>query len=189
SSSGRFRRKSPAKRFLSVLGLAMFGFYLVLGIIIIFWKDFPLQIEGVYRILFGLLLIVYSFIRFVRLWKSRSEYKKMLVERYIDRCCLIPFYILLIAVYAGCTGAPSSEENTILTGKVSILVDETFEPIAEDQVTVFQSSYKHTEIDLISKPENNVVADLLNGKAEIAILARLLSEEEMKPFEASKFRL
>jgi phosphate transport system substrate-binding protein len=112
----------------------------------------------------------------------------MLVERYIDRCCLIPFYILLIAVYAGCTGAPSSEENTILTGKVSILVDETFEPIAEDQVTVFQSSYKHTEIDLISKPENNVVADLLNGKAEIAILARLLSEEEMKPFEARKFR-
>lgn len=73
NSSGRFGRKSPAKRFLSVLGLAMFGFYLVLGVIIVFWKDFPLQIEGVYRILFGLLLIVYSFIRFVRLWKSRNE--------------------------------------------------------------------------------------------------------------------
>lgn len=65
------RQKSPTKRFLSVLGLAMFGFYLVLGLIIIFWKQFPIQLDSTYRVLFGLLLVVYSFFRFVRLWQNR----------------------------------------------------------------------------------------------------------------------
>lgn len=49
----------------------MFGFYLVLGLIIIFWKQFPIQLDSTYRVLFGLLLVVYSFFRFVRLWQNR----------------------------------------------------------------------------------------------------------------------
>lgn len=65
------RQKSPTKRFLSVLGLLMFGFYFALGLAIIFWKDFPLRLDQTYRILFGVLLVVYSFFRFVRLWKMR----------------------------------------------------------------------------------------------------------------------
>jgi len=71
------RQKSPAKRFLSILGLFMFGFYFVLGMIIIFWDDFPLTLDRTYRVLFGLLLIVYSFLRFARLWQNqRIERRK-----------------------------------------------------------------------------------------------------------------
>lgn len=65
------RQKSPTKRFLSVLGLFMFGFYFVLGMMIIFWKDFPLTLSPTVRTLFGILLVVYSFFRFVRLWQNR----------------------------------------------------------------------------------------------------------------------
>lgn len=65
------RQKSPAKRFLSLLGLFMFALYFVLGIIIIFWSDFPIEMDKTYRILFGILLIVYSFLRFARLWSNR----------------------------------------------------------------------------------------------------------------------
>ena len=60
-------QKSPAKRFLFILGLGMFALYFVLGIIIMFWKDFPMDLSPGYRIAFGILLIVYSFYRFVRL--------------------------------------------------------------------------------------------------------------------------
>lgn len=66
-------QKSPAKRFLFVLGLAMFAFYLGLGLFIIFWKDFPLTLTTTYRVLFGILLIVYSFFRFVRLLKNNAN--------------------------------------------------------------------------------------------------------------------
>ena len=36
-------QKSPAKRFLFILGLGMFTLYFVLGVIIMFWKDFPID--------------------------------------------------------------------------------------------------------------------------------------------------
>jgi uncharacterized membrane protein (DUF485 family) len=65
------RQKSPTKRFLSIIGLFMFSLYFILGLTIIFWKEFPIPLTNIYRILFGLLLIVYSFIRFMRLWKNR----------------------------------------------------------------------------------------------------------------------
>lgn len=64
------KQKSPAKRFLFILGLGMFTLYFILGIIIIFWEEFPIEMEMGYRIAFGVLLIAYSFIRFVRLLRS-----------------------------------------------------------------------------------------------------------------------
>src|SRR5690606_23465746 len=67
------RQKSPAKRFLSILGLFMFGLYFGLGLVIVFWKDFPIIMDDTYRILFGLVLIIYSFFRFARLWKNRVD--------------------------------------------------------------------------------------------------------------------
>jgi uncharacterized membrane protein (DUF485 family) len=63
-------QKSPSKRFLFVLGLVMFTLYFVLGLTVIFWKDFPMDLPMGYRIAFGVLLIVYSFIRFVRLLRN-----------------------------------------------------------------------------------------------------------------------
>ncbi|WP_395804557.1 hypothetical protein [Daejeonella sp.] len=65
-----FKQKSPAKRFLFILGLGMFALYFALGIAIVFWKDFPIDLSFEYRLAFATLLIVYSFIRFVRLLRS-----------------------------------------------------------------------------------------------------------------------
>jgi len=76
SKNSGIRQKSPAKRFLSILGLCMFGFYFVLGLVIIFWKDFPLALDKTFRTLFGLLLIIYSFLRFARLWQNQRIGRK-----------------------------------------------------------------------------------------------------------------
>lgn len=64
------QKKSPKQRFLLVIGILFFLVYLFLGIMVIFWKDFPLDMEFKYRIAFGLLLIVYAIIRFLRLLKD-----------------------------------------------------------------------------------------------------------------------
>ena len=68
-----FRKKSLKERFLFVIGMLFFLIYLVLGLIIIFWKKFPLTMSGNYRLAFGLLLIVYSFVRFIRFFNSNKE--------------------------------------------------------------------------------------------------------------------
>ncbi|SEB02140.1 hypothetical protein [Pedobacter hartonius] len=68
-----FKQKSPQQRFLFILGLVMFAMYLVLGVALIFWKDIPFDIKPTYRILFGVLLIVYAGIRFFRLINQKDN--------------------------------------------------------------------------------------------------------------------
>ena len=70
NNTKKFRQKSPTKRFLSILGLAMFAFYFILGVLVIFWNNLPIAIDPTYKNLFGILLIVYSFLRFARLWQN-----------------------------------------------------------------------------------------------------------------------
>ncbi|MDA9554990.1 hypothetical protein N9R54_02030 [Pelobium sp.] len=69
------RQKSPTKRFLLILGLVMFTIYFAIGIAIIFWDKFSklFGIEKGWKIAFGILLIVYSFIRFVRLINQQQH--------------------------------------------------------------------------------------------------------------------
>ncbi len=62
-------KKSPKERFLLIIGILFFLVYLVLGLIVIFWKEFPLNLQPGYRMAFGILLIVYAFIRFLRFFK------------------------------------------------------------------------------------------------------------------------
>lgn len=61
------KKKSLKERFLLVLGILFFLVYLILGLFIIFMKNFPLAIQSNYRIAFGILLIVYASIRFFRI--------------------------------------------------------------------------------------------------------------------------
>ncbi len=66
------KKKSPKERFLLVMGLLFFLVYLVLGLAVIFWTDLPLAMEFKYRIALGVLLIVYSIIRFQRFYNSNK---------------------------------------------------------------------------------------------------------------------
>jgi len=68
-----FQQKSPQQRFLFIFGLIVIGFYFVIGIGLIVWKDFPFDIERNYRILLGVLLIVYGVIRSSRLLTHKEE--------------------------------------------------------------------------------------------------------------------
>lgn len=66
------KKKSPKERFLLVIGILFFLVYLFMGLAIIFYDRLPLGMEMKYRIAFGVLLIVYALIRFIRLMKSEN---------------------------------------------------------------------------------------------------------------------
>jgi uncharacterized membrane protein (DUF485 family) len=68
-----FKQKSPQQRFLFILGLVMFAFYLVLGLTLILWADMPVDIERKYRIILGCILIIYGVIRFTRVLKQDND--------------------------------------------------------------------------------------------------------------------
>jgi uncharacterized membrane protein (DUF485 family) len=64
------KQKSPQQRFLFILGLAMMLLYVLLGILIIFYFEKlnldPEKFPEVYRVTFGIVLIIYAIIRFYR---------------------------------------------------------------------------------------------------------------------------
>jgi uncharacterized membrane protein (DUF485 family) len=66
-------KKSLKERFLLVIGLLFFLLYFILGLTIVFWDQFPLVMEPHYRIAFGVILIVYSFLRFLRFFNSNND--------------------------------------------------------------------------------------------------------------------
>jgi len=67
-----YQKKSLNERFLLFIGMLFFLIYLTLGLTIIFWDNLPLKMPFGYRIAFGALLIVYSFIRFVRFFNANK---------------------------------------------------------------------------------------------------------------------
>jgi phosphate transport system substrate-binding protein len=98
----------------------------------------------------------------------------------------IQIYLVAIVILfsISCTSAPSIDNETVVTGRTTMLVDETFEPIIEDQLMVFESSYKNVDITLINAPENRVFHLLLSDSAKIAIVSRQLTENETDFFKS-----
>jgi cytochrome c biogenesis protein CcdA len=72
-SIDNFQKKSLKERFLFVIGMLVFFAYFILGLIFILWKSMPIAMQSEYRIAFGVLLIVYSFIRFFRIFNANNE--------------------------------------------------------------------------------------------------------------------
>ena len=83
--------------------------------------------------------------------------------------------------------ANSKDHETIIKGKVSILVDETLLPIIESQVEVFQSQYNAT-ITLVPKSETEIALLLSEDKNRLAIMSRELTTSEAAIFTNLKIK-
>lgn len=64
-------QKSLNGRFLFVVGILFLLIYFALGLAVIFWREFPIEMPQLYRNIFGALIIVYASIRFGRLIRNR----------------------------------------------------------------------------------------------------------------------
>ena len=78
-----------------------------------------------------------------------------------------------------------NNEESILKGSTTILVDETLTPVIEDQVAIFESKYD-AKIKIVSQSEAELIVSLFKEKTGIAILTRNLTINENKIFEQKK---
>jgi hypothetical protein len=67
------KKKSLIERFLLIITVLVFLAYFFLGLMVIFWKKFPFDMQMQYRIALGVVLIVYSVIRFFRVYNANNE--------------------------------------------------------------------------------------------------------------------
>src|SRR5690554_1199207 len=106
---------------------------------------------------------------------------------FIKKNAYLFLTVIVSSLIISCNSAPPTKEtHTIVTGTVSMVVDETFQPIVEDQLAVFENTYLEADITLVNKPERLAVNYLMDDSVKIAILSRTLTSEEMQFFHSKK---
>lgn len=99
---------------------------------------------------------------------------------YITAC------LACLVMLPGCESG--KKENTIydtpLKGTINISVDESFEPVINEQIKVYESSYPGTKIIASYKSEADCFRDLQKDSTRMIIVAKGLSPEEEKFFES-----
>jgi phosphate transport system substrate-binding protein len=89
-----------------------------------------------------------------------------------------------LATLAGCNqNQNTSRPETSTSGAIKISADETFAPIIDSQVNVFQKLYQHAKVTPSYKTEDEVIKDLLQDSARLIVIARPLTASEMQILE------
>ncbi len=97
-----------------------------------------------------------------------------------------PYWILLIIGilglgYISCTSykeKDNQKQDTPLRGKITISADESFKPIIDELVKVYESNNRGTQINVEYKPEADCVKDLWNDSIRMVISTIELTKPE-----------
>lgn len=99
--------------------------------------------------------------------------------------CAAAVILFLTACLMGISCNDASKVNKgdeNLNGRINISVDETFKPVIEQQIKVFESSWPEADIVVSYKPEADCFRDLENDSTRMVIVARGLNAGETKFF-------
>lgn len=88
----------------------------------------------------------------------------------------------LLFLYFSC----NNSLTTPTQGEVNIHVDESFRPLIDAEIDVFEDLYKNAKLVPIYKPEGDVIADFMNDTCRIIIMARDLNQKEKDFFTSKK---
>ena len=88
------------------------------------------------------------------------------------------FLMMLLLIGCGDNQPVNYPTDTTKTGTINISVDESFKPIIDEQVKVFESSYRDAKIIVHYKPEAECLKDLMKDSTRMIIVTRELNQNE-----------
>lgn len=98
-------------------------------------------------------------------------------------------FLCLSLVLYGCGSNPQTSQQSYTRGEMNILVDESFAPIIEDEVYVFENTYTDARINALYKSETEVLNLFLSDSIRVAILSRMLKPAEARFYENKKIKI
>ena len=110
----------------------------------------------------------------------RSNIYKVIIRSF--------FYLIITTIVgAGCkTRNLTVYPDSPLHGIINISVDESFKPVIDEQIKMYEGSYPGTKINVHYKPEAECLKDILNDSAtRLVIVTRGLNKKEETYFEDS----
>ncbi|MFB6455212.1 substrate-binding domain-containing protein [Chitinophaga sp. Hz27] len=91
-------------------------------------------------------------------------------------------------MFAACTNPNAKKLDTPTEGTIKISVDETYQPLMEAEIKVFQSLYPKAHIIAEYKPEAECFKDLLSDSARLVIVTRDFNQQEKDYFQQIKIK-
>ena len=104
--------------------------------------------------------------------------------------CRIFFYLIgLFFLLNSCgNNAPQEQKDTIDSGTIYISADESFKPVIDSEIQVFQSQHPQARIIPFYKPEAECIKDLTIDSIRMVIITRRITEHE-ENFIVDSFKL
>jgi len=97
------------------------------------------------------------------------------------------FFTMSISVIAlSCDNDTPKHADTLSKGVIDISVDESYQPIIEEELKVFDSSYPEAKITIHYKPEAECFKDYFDNKARIILVTRDLTKAEKELCDQKK---
>jgi len=108
-------------------------------------------------------------------------------KRYNHVVKTIGVILFLTGIFISC-GKKKQQvvTDTPLSGTINISVDESFKPVIDEQIKMYEGSYPGTKINVQYKPEAECLKDLLRDSAtRMIIVTRGLNRKEERYFQDS----
>src|SRR5579872_3776697 len=100
----------------------------------------------------------------------------------IQKCFPCIIFALVGVLFTGCHSGPRIQQETPLSGTIHISVDESFKPVIDSQLKVFESSFPNAHVLVDYKAEASCLKDLYNDSVRMVIVTRGLSLAEERYF-------
>lgn len=114
--------------------------------------------------------------------------KKMKKNPFKGIYGLLSFLTMFSLVLTAChSSVPDKFSDTPTTGSIQIAVDETFQPIIDSEIPVFQGIYQSAKIKSIYEPEVDAFNHLLKDSVRMIVVSRTLTLKEREFFANKKF--
>lgn len=91
---------------------------------------------------------------------------------------------LLISACGGNSGNKVTQQEDATHGTIRVSVDESFKPVIDSQIKVYQATYPDAHIIAEYKPEADCLKDLMNDSVRMVIVTRGLTPDEVDGMKA-----
>ena len=109
-------------------------------------------------------------------------------NREMKRKVLIILSLLGVLLFSSCRNTPKDRRtDTISSGVIGISADESFRPIIQQQIDVFENNYPKAGIVPFFVSEVEAINLLLSDSVRLAIATRTLTEQEKEYLKSRKF--
>jgi phosphate transport system substrate-binding protein len=96
--------------------------------------------------------------------------------------CFLLLVVFIFGIFLAACGdsAGAGTQETLTSGRIRISVDESFKPVMDSQVKVFEAQNPNAKIVVDYKPEAECLRDLMNDSVRLVIVTRAPTREEEK---------